>query len=424
MLAKIRSASCCAGLVGALVLPALTLTTRDAHALWECDIVDGQDSTYYWATLQPVSGSTAAIKWNGYVLPLYWRGTPQFGPSYPTYIREPVDYSFDSEPCSGNEGYWEDFDQTGNAYEWNPTALQVGGTTWFAYACYGGALCAGSAYNGPGTGSIVDYALVYDVPSIAADPFSNKVWIFYTDYKQASQSGLANLKLLTYNGVSSTAPEIFNEYIVGTSGPYNSPSPLASPSAVPFADDVFLFFPTCGLSGCQLSGFNFYGTHGAFGPSLGDLDPGNDGFFPKAIVNGSQLYVFHYSASGGLRVSYTTDGVGDSWAVQTVDSSAKLSFPAAPVLYNGSLMVFYVDENTHSVKQAWQSGSGWATVTIDGGSSNNNNCQINSGTGTTRTLEGPISAVASVGCLGGDSTSLHIFYADSYRNNLREAFWN
>jgi hypothetical protein len=395
---------------------AVELLAGDAHATWECTVVDGQDSTNSGHYDGPVSGATSAILIEGWAQPLYTQGTWDGN----SYLRAGIDNTFGTLECSGTSDPFLLSDVTGAEGQYNQSAIMVGTLAWSNYTSYpDGGLFVQSNIYGPGPGSNINVgAAVLDVPSMAADS-SNNPDIFYHQLATVGENTWVQTQ--HFNGSSWGSPVTLDNYLV-EDGLNNN-----NTAAVSFNGSVYMFYGESYdeyLTGFVSNGSGGWTSLGVIDgyPGVGTHGQANDDFvgsYPAAIVGGSTLYVFYSDVSNGsLRVSYmaASDGI---WHAEPVDTSISLNTAPAAVLYSGTAVeVFYVDTSTNTLKAAWLSGSTWETAVIDGGSSN----VCGSNGGTSHALGGPIAVVQRAGCVGG-ATGPHVFYADTARSNLREAFW-
>lgn len=419
--------------VAALQGLAVTLAADLAHATWHCTVVDGPGNSNSGGTSGPVQGSPAAYSYMGYAVPLYTRTA---GSGFK--IRDGIDTTF----TCGNTDSFSLADLTAGTapdiaspFVGGMTAIEAGGNTWFAKV-FGDDIWAGFSTSGP-----VANTKIYDhngngwaaegQPSIAY--YQGVAYVFYHVY--SAFTGKFQVRYNTYNTSTGTWSSF---QVLDTTG-----DSVQSPTAVVFNGNLWVMYWDRTLG--RLSGLQYNGSTWAAGGATGwfvDGDGGgwgqntdHVGEFPIALVDDrvspNVLHVFYWdNDSRYLRESYLP--AGGTWHAQDVAFYQDQQWPAAPVLYNGIQVYWISNHQLWGAARSDTTGTGWSSpYLVDSGAGST--CSVDSGSGTSDSLIGPISAVsiggAPLSCqqctLAGcvTFTGPHLFYGDSTTNALREAFW-
>ena len=146
----------------------------------------------------------------------------------------------------------------------------------------------------------------------------------------------------------------------------------------------------------------------------------NVGSYVSAVVSGSGLHVFYADSSNGrLRYAHFASGV---WTTQDLDGpgvgggagrtgDTVGTYNAAVATADGKLHDYYYDTTAHRLRHAWFDGS-WHFENLDGPG-------VAGGGG--RTSDNVGSHTATV---GGDATSLDVFYSDETAHTLRRGHFD
>jgi hypothetical protein len=158
-------------------------------------------------------------------------------------------------------------------------------------------------------------------PSAAV--FSNQIFVFY----QGVENSNGNLWYNSFNGTTWSASIQKDQVAIS-----------ASPSSVVFNGQLYVFHQ--GGQNCGELWYSIFNTSGSWGNDAQVSISGMTGS-PSAAALGDQLCVFHASSGSGTELYYIVFN-GSSWAADTQLSGVTLSgSPAAAALNNYSLWVIY-----------------------------------------------------------------------------------
>jgi hypothetical protein len=394
-------------LVGIASLSLAGLTAPRAWAgEWHCEILDGPGSTYPGAdTSAHIEGATAAILWNGEVLPFYTDGNS-------LSVRYGISSTSPSAPS------WQ-LHTLATPNDFEVGALNAGGTIWTAYSpgdddyldvgfSSSGPVAGSPVYTGPG--------LMEGTPSLAS--YAGATWIFYGTgiYDSETSSHDEVDYVVAFSDGSSIGPFTLD------GGPGND---MGSPVAVVVGSSLQVFY-------YETTGYLLRKTYNGWSWGAAETVDGDGGIpgqtwdyvgnFASAIVDTypspNVLHVFYYdSTMQSLRTASQTVG-GTNWSYAIVDGGVpgpgQMGMSSAPVLQSNTTQVYYTDDTHHTIRGATLNAGVWTWQAIIDGGTSGSLCASQGGGATTHGVSGTLAAVK----WGGGP---HLFYGDESTGALRHA---